>query len=310
MSRLDLRSLLSTMSRLFSLVVLLLLGTQLAHAERKTTYFHTDGLGSVVAASDDSGNLLWRKEYAPYGEQLDSTSENEKLAYTGKEHDDVTGLTYFGARYYDPHLGRFMGIDPAGIDLDNPFTFNRYAYGNSNPYRFVDPDGREIYDVKAEVLRNTFGHGTSGKGHHWVPFGSVNGPDMDLSNEARVVFGQSVSGAKLTSYDHNLSEHPSYNGAVRQELKTYAQRNGIELSRMTTEQANKFVEHVKASDIKEIAAVNSRVTRYTEKAMRWSGRAGRTFFWALASVGIVDYAEQTISTQTAACRATNCAYDE
>ncbi len=168
MSRLDLRSLLSTMSRLFSLVVLLLLGTQLAHAERKTTYFHTDGLGSVVAASDDSGNLLWRKEYAPYGEQLDSTSENEKLAYTGKEHDDVTGLTYFGARYYDPHLGRFMSVDPVGFVESNPMSFNRYAYANGNPYRFIDPDGRSAIEIEykgymvqtgTRLGRQPLGHG-------------------------------------------------------------------------------------------------------------------------------------------------------
>ncbi len=141
------RSLFSRMSPCFSFVLLLLFGAQLAHAERRTTYFHTDGLGSVVAASDDAGNLLWRKEYAPYGEQLDSTSENEKLAYTGKEHDDVTGLTYFGARYYDPHLGRFMSVDPAGLDPENSLSFNRYMYANNNPYKFIDPDGRETIFV-------------------------------------------------------------------------------------------------------------------------------------------------------------------
>jgi RHS repeat-associated protein len=113
-----------------------------AHAERKTTFFHTDGLGSVIAASDEAGALLWRKDYAPYGQQLDSTAENEKLAYTGKEHDDVTGLTYFGARYYDPHLGRFMSVDPIGFVESNPISFNRYAYANNNPYTYVDPDGR------------------------------------------------------------------------------------------------------------------------------------------------------------------------
>jgi RHS repeat-associated protein len=136
------RSLLASMSRLFSIVVLLMLGTQFAHAERKTTYYHTDGLGSVVAASDQSGALLWRKEYAPFGQQLDSTAENEKIAYTGKEHDDLTGLTYFGARFYDPYVGRFTSVDPVGFVESNPMSFNRYAYVNNNPYRYIDPDGR------------------------------------------------------------------------------------------------------------------------------------------------------------------------
>src|SRR5690606_1383203 len=73
------------------LIVTLLCGLQ-AHAERTTTFYHTDGLGSVVAATDQSGAVLWRKDYAPYGEQIDSTPDSESIAYTGKQHDDVTGL--------------------------------------------------------------------------------------------------------------------------------------------------------------------------------------------------------------------------
>lgn len=136
-----------------ALVVLLFASTaQSAFAQRKTTFYHNDALGSVVAASDESGQLLWRKEYAPFGEQLDSTAENEKLAFTGKEHDDLTGLTYFGARYYDPYLGRFIGVDPAGIDPSDPFTFNRYSYGNNNPYRFIDPDGQQSADTSCDEV--------------------------------------------------------------------------------------------------------------------------------------------------------------
>jgi RHS repeat-associated protein len=137
----------SMLTRLAMAVLLIVLCGQSALAERTTIYYHNDALGSVVAASDASGQLLWRKEYAPFGQQLDSTAEDEKLAYTGKEHDDITGLTYFGARYYDPYLGRFMGVDPAGIDPGDPFTFNRYSYANNNPYRFIDPDGRQSRDA-------------------------------------------------------------------------------------------------------------------------------------------------------------------
>jgi murein DD-endopeptidase MepM/ murein hydrolase activator NlpD len=52
-----------------------------------------------------------------------------------------------GARYYDPIVGRFMGIDPVGFKETNPISFNRYAYANNNPYKFVDPDGRESNPV-------------------------------------------------------------------------------------------------------------------------------------------------------------------
>jgi RHS repeat-associated protein len=64
------------------------------------------------------------------------------VSFHGKE-ADATGLQYFGARYYDPVLGRFLGVDPAGFDEGNVHSVNRYAYGNNNPYRFRDPDGRQ-----------------------------------------------------------------------------------------------------------------------------------------------------------------------
>lgn len=45
-------------------------------------------------------------------------------------------------RYYDPIIGRFYSNDPVGFKTSNPMMFNRYAYANNNPYKYVDPDGR------------------------------------------------------------------------------------------------------------------------------------------------------------------------
>ena len=45
------------------------------------------------------------------------------------------------ARYYDPVIGRFYSNDPVGFK--GVHSFNRYAYANNNPYKYVDPDGRE-----------------------------------------------------------------------------------------------------------------------------------------------------------------------
>lgn len=128
--------------RMLLAAVLSLGVVQGAQAERTTTYLHTDALGSVVAVSDESGNVLWRKAYAPYGQQIDAQPDDEALSYTGKPHDADLGLTYFGARYYDPVVGRFLSPDPVGFVADNPTSFNRYVYANNNPYRYVDPDGR------------------------------------------------------------------------------------------------------------------------------------------------------------------------
>ncbi len=62
------------------------------------------------------------------------------LDYTGHQ-GDPSGLVYMGARYYDPEIGRFLSMDPASFSPGNVQSFNRYAYANNNPYRYVDPDG-------------------------------------------------------------------------------------------------------------------------------------------------------------------------
>jgi uncharacterized protein RhaS with RHS repeats len=55
-----------------------------------------------------------------------------------------------GARHYDPLIGRFLSIDPAPFTESNPHSFNRYAYANNNPVKFVDPDGREVVSVDSK----------------------------------------------------------------------------------------------------------------------------------------------------------------
>ena len=142
----------SIVSRALLAVLMFFAGVQLALAARTTTYFHTDGLGSVVAATDQSGAVLWRKTYAPFGEQTDTQPDNERLSYTGKPYDDVTGLSYFGGRYYDPSLGRFASVDPVGFVESNPMSFNRYLYVNNNPYKYVDPDGEFLNFAAKFVL--------------------------------------------------------------------------------------------------------------------------------------------------------------
>ncbi|WP_420232920.1 RHS repeat domain-containing protein [Pseudomonas sp. ABY48] len=117
------------------------------------TYFHNDISGSPMAATDAAGNLLWKENYKPYGEKLNRSapSSNNKIGYHGRAYDDATGLSYMGARYYDPVLGRFMGVDPVDFQEDNLHSFNRYAYANNNPYKFVDPTG-EYADLAIETM--------------------------------------------------------------------------------------------------------------------------------------------------------------
>ncbi len=124
-----------------------------ASATTTDIYYHNDLAGTPLAATDANGNLLWRQGYKPYGERLDPKAPAEQQPwFTGKAHVAAAGLSYFGARWYDPQLGRFMGVDPRGFDEANVHSFNRYAYANNNPYRFVDPDGRQATSVLSPLL--------------------------------------------------------------------------------------------------------------------------------------------------------------
>ncbi len=109
-------------------------------------YYHHDLLGNTVALTDSSGQVLMRTVYLPFGDLLYAEGLEEAYLFTGKERD-ATGMDYFGARHYDPALGRFMGIDPAGGKIDDPQSWNLYAYCLNNPYKYVDPDGENAWDA-------------------------------------------------------------------------------------------------------------------------------------------------------------------
>lgn len=134
-----------SLPRSLAVVAMLLFGAVLApvHAAETITYYHLDALGSPVVATDEQGNLKWREDYKPYGEKIrnEPASSSNSRAYTGHPHDNDTGLTYAGARYYDPVVGRFMAVDPVDFTEKNLHSFNRYAYVENNPFRYTDPYG-------------------------------------------------------------------------------------------------------------------------------------------------------------------------
>ncbi len=103
------------------------------HAQT-VTYIHTDALGSVVAESDASGNVIKRYDYEPYGAAVGDGPEDGP-SYTGHVSDASTGLSYMQQRYMAPQLGIFLSIDPVSPHGGSVGQFNRYRYANSNPYR-------------------------------------------------------------------------------------------------------------------------------------------------------------------------------
>ena len=120
----------------------------LSHAAQESiTYIHTDHLGSPILATNQSGAVVWREDYQPHGTQLVQTDADNQVGFTGHLDEKALGVTYMQGRWYHPGMGRFMALDPVGFVEGSPQSFNRYAYANNNPYKYIDPDGRSPVDV-------------------------------------------------------------------------------------------------------------------------------------------------------------------
>ena len=116
------------------------------------TYYLTDAQGTVIATQDAQGNILSRRFHRPYGAVAQGTPQAGP-GYTGHVNDPDTGLVYMQQRYYDPDSGRFPSPDPIGPTPGNIYSFNRYAYANNNPVRYIDSDGRQAFPGDHPIRR-------------------------------------------------------------------------------------------------------------------------------------------------------------
>jgi len=98
---------------------------------------------------DSSPEVVKKYKYMAFGElKCDSGKYYDNHKFTGKE-EDGTLLYYFGARYYDKSLGRWITTDPKSLPsdlrLNDPQSFNPYVYCRNNPLKYIDPDGQRIF---------------------------------------------------------------------------------------------------------------------------------------------------------------------
>ena len=108
------------------------------HADGTARYYHADHLDSTRVVTDEAGAPGESTVYRASG---DAPAGDTKYRYTSKELDVETGLYFYGARYYNALLGRFISPDPVPPSAGDPQTLNRYAYARNNPIFFHDPSG-------------------------------------------------------------------------------------------------------------------------------------------------------------------------
>ncbi len=134
--------------------------------------------GDNLIATTSSGNVKYyyldrlgddmTSKSLPFGQPI---TINNMFSYTGKEFDE--DLYYFGARYYDPNLGKFTSVDPV---KDN----HPYSYVSNDPMNLVDPDGKEeityvwTHPTSGSPVEYYVGEGQFAQGPY-TPLGAFDG---------------------------------------------------------------------------------------------------------------------------------------
>lgn len=109
----------------------------------QTRYSYDNLTGSSCLELDGDGNVITMEEFYPYGGTAVWTASSaveadyKTVRYSGKERD-ATGLYYYGYRYYQPWVGRWLSADPAGTEDG----LNLFRMCRNNPVTHTDQDGR------------------------------------------------------------------------------------------------------------------------------------------------------------------------
>jgi RHS repeat-associated protein len=181
-------------------------------------YYQTDDLGSTVALSDDTGAVITRYTYAPFGATTVTGTSTNPFQFTGRENDG-NGLYFYRARYYSPSQSRFLSEDPLEFNAGDP---NLYAYVFNSPMNFIDPTGERI--KLPQPIKNCLIGMLKAAGVDLAKRKSALDPDT-LMDAAQGCGGRrntpSTSGANNAKQGNDLKRHLGYSekygqGGVRE----------------------------------------------------------------------------------------------
>lgn len=127
-------------------------------SEGSKQYYYYDGIGNVINMADNASNVTQTYVYDAYGNVLNGEVPSPH-GFSTKEYSLRSGLIHFGARLYNPTVGRFISKDPLGM-INGP---NVYAYVNNNPINLIDPwglcqkGGAPRWSWPSDVWRGNYG---------------------------------------------------------------------------------------------------------------------------------------------------------
>ena len=103
-------------------------------------YYLKDHQGNNRVVVSSSGTVMETNHYYPFGGVFSTSSSVQPYKYNGKELDSKNGLNWYdyGARHYDPALGRWFVVDPLA---EKYYSSSPFVYCGNNPINRIDPTG-------------------------------------------------------------------------------------------------------------------------------------------------------------------------
>ena len=146
-----------------------------------------------------SGSLevLQRDDYYPFGLQKTIVANTNKYLYNGKEIQEELGQYDYGARFYDPVVGRWNAVDNSA---ENYEEYSPYVYVGNNPLIRTDVDGNDWGDILrgavTAIVDNTTGIDRRGN----IAYNSANDYNrgQDIGDAVSVVIGALEFGGGAT----------------------------------------------------------------------------------------------------------------
>jgi RHS repeat-associated protein len=143
-------------------------------------YLLGDHLGSQAITTNSSGGSTGEIRYYPWGtERYNSGTTPTTYHFTGQRLESALGLYFYGERWYDPYLNRWIQPDTIIPDPNNSQSYDRYAYSYGNPVKYIDPSGHKACEGW-DAMGGCITEGEMGKPKTTIPLPSTP-PDSLLN---------------------------------------------------------------------------------------------------------------------------------
>jgi RHS repeat-associated protein len=231
-------------------------------------------LGSVRAISNNVDNVVWTRDYMPFGEDISGIPTENAYKFTGKvgvpmksgrrsrlsgKWDEESDL------YYSPVLGRFTQVDPLWMKYP---SLSPYNYCANNPLKYVDPSGKGPEDAYAAALALTLSSPIPGDevimGLLWIGVAIVESANADASGVEITILDETT-----TQRNNNKSEEKTKSGKKSLDSCPNEKHGKGEIAKSKVEtQVKNLKDQLKDAVGKEKAKIKQKIKNLEETARK------------------------------------------